>query len=78
MIRLQRPPNPDLKDCWDDVVRIRESLARAGFAASDDDIAWAWAEYSENNWCATWFSLDAIDNDTEIVAAILTVLVPQK
>ena len=43
-----------------DVQEISDELKRQGFVASESDIAWAYGEWSEDRWCASWMSLGVI------------------
>lgn len=45
-------------DYPDDVAEIRAELERQGYTASNSAIAWAYSEWSESRWCASWMMLN--------------------
>lgn len=50
-------PNHQI-DYPDDVAEIRKELERQGYTASNSAIAWAYSEWSEARWCASWMMLN--------------------
>jgi hypothetical protein len=58
----------------EDVRKIREALARAGYAVSDEDAAIAYHNWGEDEFCAGWHNLGW--NDKELVAGCLRYLRP--
>lgn len=53
---LKRPAPPNRYP--DEVQKITKELERQGFTATEDDVIWAYAEYSEDHWACSWLSLD--------------------
>jgi hypothetical protein len=45
-------------DYPEDVEQIRRELERQGYTASNNAIAWAYSEWSEARWCASWMMLN--------------------
>lgn len=54
--QLVRPKEPI--NYPEEVAQLRTELRRQGFIATDADIAWAYGEYSEAHWCASWMPLN--------------------
>jgi hypothetical protein len=75
-IQLKRPAHEDLVNHASDIARIRTALEESGYTATDDDIAWAWREYSDDHWAAGWIMFKKTPNAT-IVADILKYLRPE-
>lgn len=73
-MRLKRPPSEDIALFPEDIARFQRVIKAAGHEASDDDLAWAWAEWSENHWCASWFSVPHC-GDEEILRGLMRMLV---
>jgi hypothetical protein len=71
---LVRPPPPAAR--WaEDVKRIRAAMNRLGFDASNEDISAAYDEYSEEEMCCGWVSMDIWSNDEGAAKAALRYLV---
>lgn len=74
MKELVRPPHQDLASFPEDVARFRRVLHDAGCFASDNDLAWAWRDYSSEEWCAGWMGPEGM-NDETILEAIRSRLI---
>lgn len=51
------------------LARMRRCLSTAGKQANDDDIVYAWADYSDSL-CAQWFALP--DTDQDLLKILMT------
>jgi hypothetical protein len=50
---------PELEvDHPEDVAEIKAELERQGYTASESAIAWAYSEWSEDRWCASWMMMN--------------------
>jgi hypothetical protein len=67
MARLKRPPDKYLAwhvdEFQDDMTRLRTALNRAGYYCSDEDLAWAWHNWSEETHFDGWLSLDGYTDE---------------
>lgn len=61
----------------EDVRKISDELKLQGYLASDQDIAWAYSEWSEARYCASWIQLDAI-GATKAAKCVREILVEVK
>jgi len=50
------------KEFAEDIARMRRCLSNAGNHVNDDDIVFAWADYSDSV-CANWLMLPDVDQD---------------
>jgi hypothetical protein len=57
--------------------RARELLARHGYEATDDDIAWAYSEASEDEYAASWMNSRYVGDD-ELRRWLTTYLKPEE
>lgn len=58
----------------EDVKRIRKAMNQLGFDASDEDVGWAYEEYSENEMAAGWIVLDYWKSDEGAAKAAMRYL----
>lgn len=58
----------------EDVRRIRKAMNELGFDASDEDVGWAYEEYSENEMSAGWIVLDYWKTDEGAAKAAMRYL----
>lgn len=65
-------PNDDALRFASDVARLRGILNARGFDASDEHIAWAYAQWSEDYFAAGWLRLD--DDDGALFEALMEYL----
>ena len=61
MKMLQRPKH--VVEWPADVAQIRAAMRKRGVDAADADIAWAYAEFSEDEYSAGWLLLDVVGID---------------
>ncbi len=61
--QLTRPPAREPDYVTRDVLTISSMLARHGYEATHEDIAWAYRRYSEDHWAAGWIGLGSDDED---------------
>ena len=57
LIRLVRPKNVIIS-YPEDVRLISDALMEMGYTASDDDIEWAYKEWCQDSWAASWIGVD--------------------
>ena len=74
--RLQRP-----NTCEDwaikDIALIRKEMNRLGYDASDNCIEWAWSEWCEENYAATWMDPQFFkEGATKCANEVIAMLVP--
>lgn len=72
LIELRRPA-----ECLrfpEDVKRLREAINELGFDASDADIQWAYAEFSEKEYCASWLVLELFDPIDKLANKVISYL----
>jgi hypothetical protein len=73
---LLRRPTPPIRHPAD-VARLRAALEAAGYTASDEDIRWAWEQFSRAEWGEAWVTPKS-KNDPPLVAILLEWLAPEK
>ncbi len=61
--------------CREDIKKIVDVCARAGYRLSEHDAMVAWERYSDQYWAAGWLMLH---DDEEIINAILLIMEPEK
>jgi hypothetical protein len=71
-----RRPTPPIRHPAD-VARLRAALEAAGYTASDEDIRWAWEQFSEENWAAGWIPLESVGPDRRTVRYLRDYLVEE-
>jgi len=52
-----------IRDFGDDVERLRKGLLKLGYEASRKEIARAWEDYSEKEFCAGWLFVEGHDSE---------------
>lgn len=74
-MKLLIRPKESVSEYEPEVSLLREALNRAGYDASEADIAWAWGEHSED-WAAGWLVLDSCGGADGGVRFLLEYLKP--
>lgn len=74
-LKRKCPPEPDW-DSDEDVAAMKGALNRAGYDASNADIAWAWERHSED-WAAQWLTVSKTPSSADgTVKYLLEYLTP--
>lgn len=53
----------------EDIQRLKDVFASYGILIPENDLVYAWEQYSEDNWAAGWISLP--EKDEEVYLAII-------
>jgi hypothetical protein len=71
-----RRPNPPIRHLAD-IARLRAALEAGGYTASDQDIRWAWEQFSRAEWGEEWRT-PKVPGHPSHVSILLEWLEPEK